>query len=273
VVNSTVANSIARLFSIAGIYVLCFGAAALASFRRAPESTLDRPKRSFILVWILPALFFFTLIFLKFVNSGYLLVIAPPVFAWLALKAADWYQHLRTTQPRKLLLVGGCVVANILIFLFAPVYSSWLSVHRFEAELENIVRTIPMIALPADTMIVGFDSHFLGYRHAGYYLPGWLTVQYPEVRLASGSRVFAMEGADTHLAETLPLDRFRNFLLFPLPAGDPEYADYMVRIRGRLPQGSIRTVRAGGREYTFGRVSDLPLLFPATAKPAAEKSR
>jgi hypothetical protein len=273
VVNSTVANSIARLFSIAGIYVLCFGAAALASFRRAPESTLDRPKRSFILVWILPALFFFTLIFLKFVNSGYLLVIAPPVFAWLALKAADWYQHLRTTQPRKLLLVGGCVVANILIFLFAPVYSSWLSVHRFEAELENIVRTIPTIALPADTMIVGFDSHFLGYRHAGYYLPGWFTVQYPEVRLASGIRVFTMEGADTRLADTLPLDRFRNFLLFSLPTGDPEYADYMVRIRGRLPQGSIRTIRAGGREYTFGRVSDLPLLFPATAKLAVEKSR
>jgi hypothetical protein len=159
------------------------------------------------------------------------------------------------------------------MFLFAPVYSSWSSVHRFEGELETVVRTIPTIASAADTMIVGFDSHFLGYRHAGYYLPGWFTVQYPEVRLASGIRVFAMEGADTHLADTLPLDRYRNFLLFPLPAGDTEYADYMVRIRDRLPPDSIRTIRAGGREYTFGKVSDLPLLFPAAAKLAAENVR
>jgi hypothetical protein len=273
VMNSTVANSIARLFSIAGIYLLCFGVAALVSFRRAPESMLDRPKRSFILVWILPGLVFFTLVFLKFVNSGYLLVIAPPVFAWLGLKAADWYQQLCTTQPRKLLLVGACVAANSLLFLFAPVYSSWSSVHRFEGELENVVRTIPTIAQPADTIIVAFDSHFLGYRHAGYYLPGWFTVQYPEVRLASGIRVFAMEDGDTHLAETLPLDRFRNFLLFPLPVGDVEYADYMTRIKNRLPRDSFRTIRAGGREYTFGAVSELSLLFPAAAKPPAEKGR
>jgi len=271
--NSTVANSIARLFSIAAIYVLCFGVAALLSFRRAPESMLDRSKRSFVLVWILPGLGFFTLVFLKFVNSGYLLVIAPPVFAWLGLKEADWYQRLRTMRLPRIAIVGVCVVANSLMFLFAPVYSSWSSVHRFEGELETVVRTIPTIASAADTMIVGFDSHFLGYRHAGYYLPGWFTVQYPEVRLASGIRVFAMEGADTHLADTLPLDRYRNFLLFPLPAGDTEYADYMVRIRDRLPPDSIRTIRAGGREYTFGKVSDLPLLFPAAAKLAAENVR
>jgi hypothetical protein len=271
--NSTVANSTARLFSIGAIYVLCFGVAALLSFRRVQESRLDRPMRTFILVWILPGLLFFTLVFLKFVNSGYLLVIAPPAFAWLGLKAANWYRQLPMTQPRKAVLVGICAAANSLMFLFAPVYSSWSSVHRFEAELENVVRTIPTIALPADTMIVAFDSHFLGYRHAGYYLPGWFTVQYPEVRLAPGIRVFAMEGADTHLAETLPLDRFRNFLLFPLPTGDTEYADYMIRIRSLLPRDSIRTIGAGGREYTFGAVSDLPLLFPAASKPAAEKGR
>jgi hypothetical protein len=212
-------------------------------------------------------------VFLKFVNSGYLLVIAPPVFAWLGLKEADWYQRLPMTRIRKMALMGACAVANSLIFLCAPVYSSWSSVHRFEGELESVVRTIPTIALPADTMIVGFDSHFLGYRHAGYYLPGWFTVQYPEVRLASGIRVFAMEGADTRLAATLPLNRYRNFLLFPLPTGNTEYADYMVRIRSRLPQGSTRTIRAGGHEYTFGRVSDLPLLFPEAAKLAAENGR
>jgi hypothetical protein len=41
-------------------------------------------------------------------------------------------------------------------------------------------------------MIAGFDSHFLGYRHAGYYLPDYVVVQYPEVKLSSGTRAFAM---------------------------------------------------------------------------------
>jgi len=262
VFNSNPAVSLARLISIAAIYLLCFGCAALAPFRKGSRGAAIAPRtKAFIGMWVAPGLLFFTLIFLLFVNSGYLLVLSPPVFAWLGLRASEWW----TAKPRKVTLILA-LVANSLVFLFAPVYCSYASVRHFETELREIVQSIPKVASPADTMIVGFDSHFLGYRHAGYYLPGWFTAQYPEVRLDSGPRVFVMEGGDTRLAARLPLSRFRNFIIFPLPGGDTEYGDYTNRIVARFPKGALRTVTAGGRKFLMGSVADLPLLFPTAAK-------
>jgi hypothetical protein len=274
VFNSPIANSVARLFSIAGIYLLCFGCAALLTFRGRVESGLTGRQKIFICVWIAPGLLFFTLIYLKFVNSGYLLVIAPPVFAWLGLKASEWYRDLRLPEFRKIAFAGGFALANSVVFLVVPLYCSYASVRHFEAELRNVVKAIPQIASPADTMIVGFDSHFLGYRHAGYYLPGWYTAQYPEVHLTQGSRVFVMERGDTHLADKLPLTRFRTFIFFPLPLDDVEYTAYMIQVRARFPKGALRTITARGREFTAGSVTDLPLIFPVAAGhvPAADNA-
>jgi hypothetical protein len=262
--NSSPAVSLARLISIAGVYLLCFGSAALAAF--GGKAVIARRTRAFIWMWVAPGLLFFTLIFLLFVNSGYLLVISPPVFAWLGLRASEWYAAARVGKTVKVGLVTVFAAINCMVFLFAPVYCSYAAVRHFESELADVVRLIPHVASPADTMMVGFDSHFLGYRHAGYYLPGWFTAQYPEVRLEPGPRVFVMEGSDTRLAERLPLSRFRNFILFPLPGGEAEYGDYMRRILARFPKGALRTVTAGGREFVLGQVSDLPLLFPTAAK-------
>jgi len=270
VFNSNPAVSVARVISVAGIYILCFGCAALLPFRKtAAPRPIDRQMKIFLWFWIGPGLLFFTLIFLRFVNSGYLLVISPPVFAWLGLRASEWYEGLRLPAKAKIGLVAACAALNSAIFLFAPVYCSYTSVRHFEAELTGVLGAIPRAASPADTLIVGFDSHFLGYRHAGYYLPAWYTAQYPQVRLTAGKRIFAMERGDTHLAATLPLTHFRNFLFFPLPSDDAEYAAYMDRIRGRFPKGALRTVEAGGREFTMGAAADLALLFPAddTARP------
>ena len=85
----------ARLCTIIGITGLCFGAAALLFFRprrQSPGSTeRDEDKKVFTWVWIGPGLLFFTFVFLQFVNSGYLLILAPPVFAWLGAWGDDWY--------------------------------------------------------------------------------------------------------------------------------------------------------------------------------------
>jgi hypothetical protein len=271
VFNSSVANSIARVFSIVGIYLLCFGCAALSTFRlgrvdpgTAPDA--DRRKKIFTWVWIGPGLVFFVLIFLKFVNSGYLLVISPPIFVWLGLGASRWYADLRLGKAAKISLAALFAAVNSLIFLYAPVYCSWASVRHFEAELGSVLAAVPRIASPADTLIIGFDSHFLGYRHAGYYLPAYVVAQYPEVRLVRGIRVFVMEHADTRLEDSLPMTGFKNFLLFPLPADDAEYRDYMKKVRARFPAGALRTVMKGGREFSFGAMTDLPLLFPVAAK-------
>ncbi len=269
VFNSSVATSLVRACTIAGIYILCFGCAAILPFRgRRKDSTADRRKTIFTLVWIAPGLLFFTFIYLKFVNGGYLLALAPPVCTWMGLWASTWYADVRPGRALKILAIGGCAAVNTMVFLCAPVYCSYGEVRRFEMELENVAGVLPQIASPRETMIVGFDSHFLGYRHAGYYLPGYLTVQFPEVQLASGTRVFAMKDRSTRLERALPPAGIQSFVIFPLPLGDSEYSSYMAQVRKRFPPGGLRAITRGGHEFAVGAVADLRVLFPVSA-PAA----
>jgi hypothetical protein len=260
VFNSTPFNSVARACSIAAIYFLCFGCAAILPAWGSFGG--DRRRIVFTWIWLAPGLLFFTFIYLKWVNSGYLLILLPPVCVWLGGWAWNWYSNSGLRRGLKLFVLGSCAAANTLIFVYAPVYCSYREVRRFETELTGIVRALPEIGSPKDTMIVGFDSHFLGYRHAGYYLPSYLTVQFPAVSLRSGNRVFSMKHRDTTLEKTLPTAGIRQFVIFPLPSGANEYRDYIAKVRARFPLGSLRTEVRGGHEFLIGTVADLRFLFP-----------
>src|SRR6185312_11004705 len=164
----------------------------------------------------------------------------------------------------RLMLLGAAVLIDCAIFLRAPLYFSFREVNRSQQELTAVVSSVRQIARPGETILVGFDSHFLGYRHAGYYLPEYLTIQFPEVPLASTLGVFAMRHQDTRLVSRLWIGSFRDFLLFPLPSSGAEYREYMQRVRERFPSGALRVIAHNGREYLTGPVSALPMLFPNT---------
>lgn len=265
VFNSSPANSIARAFTIFFIYLLAFGAAAVAPFAaRYQDRPYDPGKKTFTLIWIGPALGFFTFIFLQFVNSGYLLLLMAPSCVWLGNWAAQWYQHAGLRKPAKLALIGVFAAVNILIFLDSPFYCSYRSVRGFDATMEAVRTALPQVASPQGTLIIGFDSHFLGYRHAGYYLPDYFTVEYPEVRLQEGVRVFSMHGRDTRLLAALPTSQFSRFVLFPLPGGSASYREYLQTVRKKLPAAGLQTIHLAGFDFVTGPISDLPLLFPKT---------
>ena len=268
VFNSSPATSIARACTIVLIYFLCFGAASLA-----PLGALVRPvrvdpgKKIFTFVWIAPALCFFTFGYLKFVNSGYLLLVCVPACLWLGSWVSGWYEASAWSGPIKLTVIGTCAVANVLFFLASPFYCSYRQVRRFEAQLDGVRTALAQIASPRDTIIISFDSHFDGFRHAGYYLPDYLTVEYPEAKLKEGPRIFTMHGRDTTLVTELPLASYTRFVVFPLPSG-PSYREYLQTVTAQLPSQSLHRVSAGGHEFITGPISDLPLLFPdATAVP------
>jgi hypothetical protein len=271
VFNSSLLNSIARACVIAGIYLLCFGCAAILPVLGFGVGA-DRRKVVFTRVWIAPGLLFFTFIYLKFVNSGYLLALAPPVCAWMGLWASVWYANLRWRRALKMVSIASCAAANTAIFIFLPVYCSYGAERRFEAEIGSITGALRQLASPRDAVIVGFDSHFLGYRHAGYYLPGYLTIQFPEVRLISGTRVFTMQHRDTRIEANLPATSALEFVMFPLPLDEREYSDYLASVRSRFPPGDLRTVVRDGHEFTMGPVADLHFLFPDTCKQKATES-
>ena len=130
--------------------------------------------------------------------------------------------------------------------------------------MAQVQEQIRQVGTPGRTLIVGFDSHFLGYRHAGYYLPEYWTVQYPEVSLPAGRRVFAMRTRDTKVLAEVPPEPCERFVLFPLPS-DTESYQYLTRVLERFPAGTLRKVPAGGREFLTGSADDLYRLFPETS--------
>ena len=262
VFNSSIANSVARLLSIVLIYGLCFGCAAIlpilrrSSGPRESSASASRSPLMFACVWIAPGLLFFTFVYLRFVNSGYLLFLSPPVFAWLGLLASEIYRPGRRT------LAWACVAVNVLIFLRAPVYCSYYEVRKFERELGSVVASLPRIASPGEAMILGFDSHFMGYRHAGYYLPDYVTIEYPAVRLASGPRIFTMQHRDTTLAAGLP-DGYKTFIVFPLPREGADYRAYTAEIESRFGPNDLSDRFSGGNTFITGPISALATLFHA----------
>lgn len=272
VFNSSPATSIARACTIVFIYLLCFGAASLAPLAASRRALpIDRQKQVFSLIWVAPALLFFTFIFLKFVNSGYLLLLSPPACIWLGLCLSEWCGSTQRRISWKLGAIAACFAVNVFIFLASPLYCSYHSVRRFEAQLEGIRAALPQVIHSDNTLIIAFDSHFLGYRHAGYYLPGYLTVEYPEAKLIEGTRIFTMQGRDTRLLAAIPAAAYSRFVLFPLPTGSSEYGQYIKKVKDPLPSQSLQTVHAGGYDFITGPVSDLPLLFPK-AQPAPRQS-
>jgi Protein of unknown function (DUF2723) len=268
VFNSSPATSIARACTIVFIYFLCFGAASLAPLgARWSAVPIDKSKQLFTAVWIVPALCFFTFIFLKLVNSGYLLLVAAPTCIWLGAWVADWYDQATWPNALKWALMGVCVLANISIFLAFPAYCSYRSVRHFEAELKDAQTALPQFGSPDNLLIVAFDNHLLGFRHAGYYLPGYLTLEYPEASLVQGKRIFAMQGRDTFLLSSLPTASYSRFVLFPLPAGEAGYAQYLEKVKKLLPIKDLSNVVLDGHEFVTAPIADLPLLFPDAAPP------
>jgi hypothetical protein len=266
VFNSSPVTSVARAMTIVFIYFLCFGLAVLAPLGAASSPTpADKSKKIFTAVWIVPALCFFTFIFLKLVNSGYLLLVAAPACVWLGAWAAAWFDHAAWPRPLKWALIAATAVVNVVIFLAFPAYFSYRSVRQFEAELQDTETAIPQLGAPNDLLIVSFDNHFLGYRHAGYYLPGYLTIEYPEARLTEGTRIFAMHGRDSFLLSGLPATSCSRFVLFPLPNGNPDYVAYLQKVEKLLPSKDLTRVELDGHQFVTAPIADLPLLYPKSA--------
>jgi len=262
-ITSPIATSLVRICLIVAIFGLCFGSAALLTFcgfkSPGPSGT-----RIFTWIWISPGLLLFTFVYLKFVNSGYLLALLPPACVWMGRWAADWYAATPLKQSVRILLVAASAAINTLIFVRAPLYCSYWQVRQSQQQLAAVVATVQQITHPQQTLLVGFDSHFQGYRHAGFYLPDYLTIQFPEIPLGSVTGVFAMQNHQTTLASQIDIGSFRDFIMFPLPPSEKEYEDYMKRVRARFPPGQLRVTTQNGIEFLRGPISSLPALFPNT---------
>ena len=233
--------------------LLCLGSAVLLPFFGRGTQRLSKEQRVFVWMWIGPGLAFFTLVFFQFVNSGYLLVLAPPVFALLGWQAAAAACSWRG---------AALAAANVALYLYAPAYCSYGAVRRLETELVEIERGVRQLGRPEHLVVLAYPSHFLGYRHAAYYLPEYLTVHFPEAAWRGAMVALAMKDRTTRRPESLPLDPQRTFVVFPL-LREEGCRRFLAQLEGRLPAGALRRVKAGNREFTVGSGTWLPLLLPS----------
>ncbi|MFN7934503.1 MAG: DUF2723 domain-containing protein [Bryobacteraceae bacterium] len=217
---------VGRVATVCFVLVTIFGVAALLGFARVVGG-----ERRFLWVWVSPALVFFCLVFFKYVNSGYLLIVSPPLFAWLG--------HRMACARRGWMLAVVCV--NSAMYLFGPWYFSWREVRHFERTLAGTVAAIRAQVNPSKTLLVGFDSHFLGYRHAGYYLPEYRVVQYPEMIYGDEVKVFGVNGGQTALLGKVDASGVEEVALAPLP-DEGQYREFLKSVLQRVG----RMKRSGG---------------------------
>jgi 4-amino-4-deoxy-L-arabinose transferase-like glycosyltransferase len=268
ILSNSIAMTIARVFNIALAYGLCFGAFAPLVLPDRQAAPLESGRKLFLWVWMLPGLLFFSLVFFRHINSGYLLVLSPPLFAWLGRRTADASAGGRASPRGKAILLMGMVAVNAGLFLFAPYYCTHRGVREFEADMAVVLAGAARLTDPADSVIVAFDSHFMGYRHAGYYLPQYWTIQY-QTEFPSDPRVFALRGRTTYLLDRLPAEPYSKFVIFPLPVGPQEYYKYTKGVRARFPPNTVHSQVIEGHEFVIGPAAALRFLFPtiAQAKP------
>ena len=263
VLSSPLAFCIARLTLMVAVGCMCFGAGLVFAFKKTSRPASESNGRDRVLftwIWIGPGLLFFTFVFLVFVNSGYLLLLSPPIFVYLGRNAYAWFLEWSTSRRWRTAILCLAAASNTAFFVFAPVYCSYRSVRRFEAELISFTSAVRRTASPSTTLLVGFDSHFLGYRHAAYYLPEYLTVQFPELTIGGKPGAFAARNRQTEYLQTLPVKRFENFILLPLPPDDEDRA-YMARVYNRFPPAELKQTRAGEWSFAAAPVDDLKYVF------------
>lgn len=250
-----------RALCIMAVYALVFGAALPLPLMRRLPAGFDPSKRLFSALWIAPGLLFFALIFMRLINAGYLLLLMPPVFSVLGAQAAEWFEEAGHAPLGRRVAVAGFALVNLAIFLFNPTTFSYSRIRADARETLEFVDTIRKAVSPRDTMLVAIDNHLHGARHAGYYLPEFLTVEWPESDSASGNTVWAMHGGQAELLQKIPTGEFRKFVYFPPGPNGPKsvIAEYGNM---HFPPEMLRVERVDGSELFSGPSSELWRLFP-----------
>lgn len=262
---------IERLYTLFRAYALCFLAAAPLPLLR-PFPSMDRAQKQFLLAWVAPGIAFCLLVFMPFVNSGYALVLTPPIFALLGAYGAAWQSSLQGSRHVKTAFQAALGLASVAVFLFAPLYCSYSRVRFLGSELAATRESLRELFDPSDTLLVGGDFHMQGFRHAGYALPEFLTVQFPEKPSERGLRVFVMRQRETAALSEIPAGPYQRFVLFPV-ADIGGLQDRMRAVQAHFADGALQTMRSGDREFVVGSTADLHFLFPSTARRTPHEGR
>jgi hypothetical protein len=259
-------QTVVRASWIAIIYASIFGVVAPLLFMRNLPSSFDRAMRVFVAVWLAPGLLFFTFGFLRLLNSGFLLVLAPPLLAVLGAQAAAWYREAHAAPRGRLAAAAGFLVFNSLIFLFVPLYFGYFNVRETTNRGWQFQAALRRIARPESTVILAFDDLIDGFRIAGYFLPEYLTLEVSDSMLSARGGIVAMRNRRTELLPSVDPDRYKKFVFYP-PYPELGRKPNFEIARTWFPEGALQSVKHGDFEFVVG---DLRFLSSGSAQRNGE---
>lgn len=261
--TSGILLAVIRLITESSFFVISFVAAAPFILLRGLSLGSWSEQKRFALLWIVPGVLFFTLMYLSPSNMGYMAVIFPPLFAIIGAKAAKWYEQIGGGVKQKAVFVSFLCMVNTMVFIYAPIYIGYQDRKDYENDISLVKAGLDKTIEPENTLVVAFDAYRNGFREAGYYSPAQFVVQYPEMVFSSGIKVFAMHDRKTVLLSKIPVEKYSRFVIFPMP----RYKYLQEELWAMFPEGSVSRVTIDGVTLIQGATSDLKYLFPQTVAP------
>ena len=96
---------------------------------------------------------------MRLINAGYLLLLMPPIFAFLGAQAAEWFEEARSEGLARHGAAAGFAVVNIALFVVNPTPFSYRQVRSNARETLEFVTTIRKAVSPDSTILVAIDNH------------------------------------------------------------------------------------------------------------------
>lgn len=241
-------------------YALCFGVVAPLLFVRSLPIQMPSGGWMFIIIWLTPGLLFFLHTFGP-LTLGHALFLCVPLTAILGAKIAA-LPIVKKSGKGRLFLIMTMAAIHIALFLYVPFYISQSRIAQHEHDIVQLEQAIRVIAKPENSLVIGVDAHFYGYRHLGYSLPEYQVLSFPELRFSQGMGVFSMQNRRSKILSRIPIEQYKEFVFyFPDSRDIKIYQELFPTLRSE----SIKTVNINGHAFLMGPVSVLSKIFQNTA--------
>lgn len=165
-------------FTIYGIgvwvYVLCL--AGYAKIREGKAVNTDYEKVTFLLIWALPSVLFYTFVFIHPGNPGYALIFLPPLILLTSISLqylVDRHKNMRRKHIYNAVACLFCAI-NMVCFLFVDSPVSYRNITRQDHDLKIVLENLRTYN-SLNTVLFSEEYLFFGFRHLMYYLPEYKT--------------------------------------------------------------------------------------------------
>jgi len=240
----------------AGVFVL--GIALYSVIRNKEIASLDRKKVTFFSLWILPAFFFYLLIFIHPANPGYVLIYLPALFILIALSSEYLGAHFKKLIKKDLSIHIAIIIISIntAVFFFSKYPVAYQEIRTHDNHLSIMLDGIKKYAPDKAAVFVG-PYVFYGYRQIMYYLPEYRVYQVDVRILPTGEEreTFWGMNRETFITDKIVVPENIDMFLMPLIAHDKDNVSGIKDI-------SIKQLKPIDVYLSYGNISLIKDVYP-----------